>query len=278
MYAAFFLQRQGVTRLDVLNYVSHGVSKTGVDDEDDAAFAPTAPGDVDGEPGAPQRDPLETFCVSLSARAAEGKIDPLIGRKQVASEFGVYVQDTFKVNSRLSLDLGLRWDRFGAATYDDGLIFNWDRQTGNVVVPQEALNSISPLYPTNTINVVAGETKQRPSLRNFAPRFGFAYRPFGATFVIRGGYGIYTETIGRYARAQGVGPYQLSETFFNSIENGQPLFAFPNPFPAGSGRIASQSVIGYALDTRNGRIHQFNFTLAKQAGCACRTWARDRGI
>jgi hypothetical protein len=192
------------------------------------------------------------------------RLDPLIGRKQMASEFGVYVQDTFKINSRLNLDLGLRWDRFGAATYDDGLIYNWDQRNGDVVVPPEALSSVSPLYPTDTINVVAGEVKQRPSLRNFAPRIGFAYRPFGTTFVIRGGYGIYTETIGRYARAQGGGPYQISETFFNSIENGQPLFALPNPFPAGSGRIASQSVSGYPLDTRNGRIHQFNFTLEKQ--------------
>ncbi|MEX2015484.1 MAG: AAA family ATPase, partial [Candidatus Hydrogenedentales bacterium] len=77
-HAAFFLQRQGVTRLDVLNYISHGVSKTGVDEDADAPFAPSPGGD--GEPAAPQKNPLETFCVSLSTRAAEGKIDPLIGR------------------------------------------------------------------------------------------------------------------------------------------------------------------------------------------------------
>jgi hypothetical protein len=192
------------------------------------------------------------------------RIDPLTGRTQVSNEFGIYVQDTFKVNSRLNLDLGLRWDRFGAANYKDGLIFNWDPQTGNVVVPEEARGAISPLYPVNTIRVVTGEVEARPSSRNFAPRIGVAYRPFGTTFVIRGGYGLYTETLGRYARAQGVGPYQLSETFFNSIQNGQPLFSFPNPFPAGAGSIASQSVSGYPLDIRNGQIHQFNFTVEKQ--------------
>ncbi|HWQ56956.1 MAG TPA: TonB-dependent receptor [Bryobacteraceae bacterium] len=214
-----------------------------------------------------------TFNGSLSGNAhsdfllglpySSQRIDPLIGRTQVSSEFGVYVQDTFKVNSRLNLDAGLRWDRFGAADYKDGLIFNWDPQTGDVIVPPEGQTSISPLYPAS-IKVRTGQVKVNPSLRNFAPRVGFAYRPFGEAFVMRGGYGLYTETIGRYARAQNGGPYQLGETFFNSVQGGQPLFAFPNPFPAGAGQIASQSVSGYPLDTKNGQIHQFNFTLERQ--------------
>ena len=75
-HAAYFLGREGVTRLDVLNYISHGVPKTpdgwepGVHPEGEA-----------GEQAKPTRDPLEAFTVSLSKRAAEGKIDPLIGRE-----------------------------------------------------------------------------------------------------------------------------------------------------------------------------------------------------
>src|SRR6185436_1989652 len=111
--------------------------------------------------------------------------------------------------------------------------YNWDPVTGNVIVPQSAMSKISPLYPTNIIKIAAGKGDQSPSLRNFVPRLGVAYRPFGSDFVVRGGYGIYTSTNGRYARAQGVGPYQLSETFTNSVTGGQPLFAFPNPFPVG---------------------------------------------
>jgi hypothetical protein len=191
------------------------------------------------------------------------RVDPLTNRTQLDSELGIYAQDSFKVNSRLTLELGLRWDRFGKANYDDGLIFNWDRASGNVIVPQEALKAVSPLYPSN-IKIVTGDTQQHPSMRNFVPRLGAAYRPFGANFVVRGGYGIYTETIGRFARAQGSGPFQISETFFNSIQNGQPLFAMPNPFPAGAGSIASQSVSGFDPQTRNGRIHQFNFTVERQ--------------
>ena len=192
------------------------------------------------------------------------RLNPLTNRTLLDSETGIYVQDTFKISTRLSLDLGLRWDRFGAANYEDGLIYNWDRASGNVIVPQAAARKISPLYPTGTIKVVTGNAHQNPSLRNFAPRLGFAYRLFGDNLVIRGGYGIYAETLGRFARAQGGGPYQIGETFFNSIQNGQPLFSFPNAFPAGSGSIPSQSVSGFPSDTDNGRIHQFNLTLERQ--------------
>ena len=189
--------------------------------------------------------------------------DPLTNRTQTDYELGLFVQDTFKLSNRLTLELGLRWDRFGAAGYQDGLIYNWDPATGNVIVPEHALGKVSPLYP-NTITVVAGNARQNPSERNFAPRLGAAWRPFGQSFVIRGGYGIYTETIGRFARAQGVGPFALSETFFNSVRDGRALFQFPNPFPAGAGSIASQSVSGFPTGTTNGKVHQFNLTVERQ--------------
>lgn len=72
-HAVFFLHQQGVTRLDVVNFISHGVSKVaetakpeGVDQEVDAEAAPS---------GA-----LENFTLNLNAQVAAGKIDPLIGR------------------------------------------------------------------------------------------------------------------------------------------------------------------------------------------------------
>jgi hypothetical protein len=189
--------------------------------------------------------------------------DPITNRTQTDYELGLFIQDTFKISQRLNLEPGLRWDRFGSANYTDGLIYNWDPVSANVIVPEQALNKVSPLYPAN-IKVVGGDARPHPSNKNFVPRIGVAWRPFGQTFVVRGGYGIYTETIGRFARAQGVGPFSLSETFFNSVQNSTPLFAFPNPFPAGSGTIASQTVTGFPSDTSNGKIHQFNLTVERQ--------------
>jgi ATP-dependent Clp protease ATP-binding subunit ClpA len=79
-FAAQLLDAQGVTRLDVLNYISHGISKV-----------PTgqAPGEreresVDGGNGeegrSTARDPLSAYTINLSAKAAAGDLDPLIGR------------------------------------------------------------------------------------------------------------------------------------------------------------------------------------------------------
>jgi len=72
--AVYLLGRQGVTRLDVVNYVSHGIAKVG--EEPDAA-ARSEEGEVE-EGG---RSALETYATDLNARARQGRIDPLIGRE-----------------------------------------------------------------------------------------------------------------------------------------------------------------------------------------------------
>jgi ATP-dependent Clp protease ATP-binding subunit ClpA len=82
-HALYLLEQQGLTRLDVLRYVSHGLNPEGV-----GGVAPGSEGaedreeisNGDDEPS-PIRDPLGTFCTDLRQRAAEGKIDPLIGRE-----------------------------------------------------------------------------------------------------------------------------------------------------------------------------------------------------
>jgi len=87
--AVALLDEQGVTRLDVVQYVSHGVSKIGDDEDEPGEQAPAgAPGEEDelDERGNAQKkkntDPLESFCVDLVAEATEGRIDPLIGREK----------------------------------------------------------------------------------------------------------------------------------------------------------------------------------------------------
>ena len=71
-HALYLLQQEGLTRLDVLNYISHGIPKDNPGEGSEQE---------DGE-GAPQRDPLEAFTTNLNIEAKEGRIDPLIGRAQ----------------------------------------------------------------------------------------------------------------------------------------------------------------------------------------------------
>ncbi len=78
-YAVTLLRSQGVTRLDVLQYISHGVSKlTGGPGTEGPEGTPVF--ETGGEPGELPTDPLEAFCTNLTERAAEGQLDPLIGR------------------------------------------------------------------------------------------------------------------------------------------------------------------------------------------------------
>ena len=77
-YAVYLLLQQNVTRLDILNYIAHGISKVDHGDPfpmdfDDEEFPGMGPG--------PSAKPLESFTQELVARAAEGRIDPIVGRE-----------------------------------------------------------------------------------------------------------------------------------------------------------------------------------------------------
>ncbi len=88
--AYFFLQEQGVTRFDVINFISHGVSKMGTDESQDADGTGeneeedegTPDADEEGERKLAPSKALKTYAINLTERAAAGKIDPLVGRKQ----------------------------------------------------------------------------------------------------------------------------------------------------------------------------------------------------
>ena len=74
-HAVFFLGEEGVTRLDVLNYISHDIAKL--------SFEVSEETDSEKEKGAKKKkkNQLEVFTTDLVEKAAEGKLDPLIGRE-----------------------------------------------------------------------------------------------------------------------------------------------------------------------------------------------------
>ena len=80
-HAVYFLQEQEMTRFDAVNYISHGIAKaagrsqsrrvSGAEEEPSVEKAAKKPGEA-----------LDAYCVNLNRKAANGKIDPLIGREQ----------------------------------------------------------------------------------------------------------------------------------------------------------------------------------------------------
>src|SRR5690606_32798832 len=74
-HAVYFLNQQDIARLDVVNYLSHGIARQG--EAGDGAVEGEAQA---SEGGDGKSDPLAEFAVNLNERAREGKIDPLVGR------------------------------------------------------------------------------------------------------------------------------------------------------------------------------------------------------
>ncbi len=76
-HAVYYLHQQGITRLDVVNYISHGITKNPQPKE-----APKEEGaEAEQEQAGNQQSALEQYTQNLNAAAREGKIDPLIGRE-----------------------------------------------------------------------------------------------------------------------------------------------------------------------------------------------------
>jgi hypothetical protein len=225
--------------------------------------------------GALTGNPYADFLLGLPHYST--RLNPLVNRNSHAYELGYYAEDTFKVNPKLTLNYGLRWEYFSWPTYNDGLVYNWDPTTGDVIVPQAAINKISPLYPTSIINVVAGQANPNPDKKLWRPRIGAAYRLTDKT-VIRGGYGMFTQNVGLYISGgppnsstllTAPAPFSIAENYINQITAGVPEFAMPDPFPvslagAASSAFASQSVTGYPANATNGIIHEFSVSLERE--------------
>ena len=74
--AVYVLQQQGIERIDVVNYISHGISKVGEGEEHSVNE-----GLLEGEPNADKdKSPLANYAVNLNEQALAGRIDPLVGR------------------------------------------------------------------------------------------------------------------------------------------------------------------------------------------------------
>ncbi len=80
-HAVFYLQQHEVSRLDVVNYISHGLAKSGEAQEREPIEGSVDEEEVEGVDGS-SKTAVEKYCINLNEKAREGKIDPLIGRVQ----------------------------------------------------------------------------------------------------------------------------------------------------------------------------------------------------
>jgi ATP-dependent Clp protease ATP-binding subunit ClpA len=103
-YAVTAMEESGMTRLDVISYISHGVSK--VDEE--ATDPGKTPGvDAEGDEAPPAKDPLKAYTVNLNEEAEKARIDPLVGRENEVARIVQILARRKKNNPLLVGDSGV---------------------------------------------------------------------------------------------------------------------------------------------------------------------------
>lgn len=181
---------------------------------------------------------------------------------------GYFFTDEWRLNPKLTLTLGLRWDAQTPWGEANNLLAVFDVPTGKIVVPNGMLGRVNPLFPRGYVDVVEASAANRPDRliradwNNWQPRFGFAYRPWNNT-VFRGGFGLAYNQAPRGVATAGL-PYVLNEPdYTNPLVN--PL-AFPVVFPAtGPGGPASVSIPNSVKpDIKIGQVIQYSFTAEHQ--------------
>jgi hypothetical protein len=186
--------------------------------------------------------------------------------------YGFYVQDDFKINSRITLNYGLRYEYQAPWVEKFDRMFTFDPQTGSMVtagssIPTDLVPSVAATLPIVTAQSAGLPLRSLMDTdkNNFSPRVGLAIRPFAdATTVVRLGYGMYTQIWpGLIALNATGGPWQSTESFILTDPN-VPSIQFPNPFVTTSEFSGIQSISGVNPHFPNERTQQWNVSIGRQ--------------
>jgi hypothetical protein len=214
-----------------------------------------------------------------------------------AWQYGVYGQDEYQINSRLTLSYGLRWQILPGFQENGGNLANFDQRNNSIVVPNELsaylqrqniqASNLAFQQSFNACNlghtalpctnyVTASQDHLPQSLRNiymrnFQPRVSIAWRPFNDTkTVIRAGFGIFTMTnLGPLSFNNSGNPTSALHTYTNSATaSGTPLIQFPNTAPPTTGVQYGGGGLDQGVDPnyRDPQANQWNFTVEHQVG------------
>ncbi|MBO0858806.1 MAG: TonB-dependent receptor [Chloracidobacterium sp.] len=170
-----------------------------------------------------------------------------------------YVQDDFKVTSKLTLNYGLRYEYATPPVERDNQFANFDPTTGTMIFAKDG-----SLFDRALVH---------PDRNNFAPRFGFAYSPNGR-WVLRGAYGVFYNHVNRQGREGLLGfnpPFLVDNSIAVSQLNttaSNAIFRLQDGYPAGllDPSTLSNTIMRRAQDMnqRTPYVQQYNFGIQRE--------------
>lgn len=162
------------------------------------------------------------------------------------NDLSFYVSDDWRFSDKLTLNLGLRWDWFGRPVEKNGRFANFDfsrvTDPNNIgpgfILPKNAKETGIPAIDASLATIARADsnhTLNGQDLNNFAPRIGFAWKPFKSdSTVVRGGYGLFFD--------------RPSAAFINTVYTNYPyLREIESTFP----RSVPIVPVRYAFDEAN---------------------------
>lgn len=211
-----------------------------------------------------------------------GQITHDVAVASASSYAGLYFQDDWRVNDRLTLNLGVRYE------VDTPRTERYDRQSWFDITAPSPINGRVSAFPNlrGAMRFAGpdGRVQTPTDLNNIGPRFGFAFRPT-SKLVMRGGYGfMYGPSVMQAAGNQSItgrDGFSSATNMVVSLDDRIPIASLSNPFPDGfnlprgavegpnSGantQLGLNPGNGYFIDYRNPAIQQWNFNLQQQVG------------
>ncbi len=198
----------------------------------------------------------------------------------LTSAYGVFVQDDFKVSSKVTLNLGVRYDILKPPLEKYGRASSFIPELGQVIIADNKMvpnldSLLSQVGLTGRIGLAKDNGLPRTLVNtqygNVGPRFGMAWRPFGSSrMVVRGGYGMYWTSMatqsGLRQDISDVFPFALSQSFSRVASNPDAL-TFANPFPDGRGNFSgTTNATGIDVNAPSQYMQSWNLTAEREIG------------
>jgi hypothetical protein len=196
-----------------------------------------------------------------------------------STAYGAFVQDDFKVHPNLTLNLGVRYEVQGMPYEKYGQMSNYVPSIGKAILGSAMTvpnldATVASAGLTGLVGLASDYGLPRSLVNNnyanFAPRIGFAWRPFGNNrTVIRSGFGIfYTGMRLSAIRTDLTGgfPFSISQSFTGSTSN-PTLLTLANPFPASIAKFSGvTSANGFEVNAPSPYLESWNLTVERDLG------------